>query len=360
MNLTSAANPSGSIDLANVHAGVNALLDEFLELQQQRATTRELLIFIDRVRRHVSNGGKRIRSAMCVAGWYAVTDEEPPEIVYRVAASLELFHSFALIHDDVMDRSETRRGQPTEHRYFTEMFADRPDSDILGIDIAILLGDLTLGWSYEILWQAECGFLLNCSEFFSTMSSMRTETMVGQYLDLQSTRQPDTDIATLWRVIEYKTAKYTIERPLHLGALLADARPSQLRALSSYARPVGEAFQLRDDLLGVIGDPAVTGKSDLDDIRDGKTTLLTTLAMQRATPEQAATLTTALAGSGISDDHARAARAILIETGATDVVERMIDRRRRRAHQVLDRASLRPAATTLLRSLADTVALRSK
>ncbi|QCX82621.1 All-trans-nonaprenyl-diphosphate synthase (geranyl-diphosphate specific) (plasmid) [Streptomyces sp. YIM 121038] len=309
-------------------------------------------------------GGKRLRPLLCVTGWYAAAGQVPvPEPVVRVAAALELFHAFCLIHDDVMDNSPTRRGRPTVHR----TLADRhpPDCCTLqtarkfGTGAAILIGDLALTWSDELVHTAgltpgQLAMLL------PLLDVMRTEVMYGQYLDLAATGHPTTDLDHALTIIRYKTAKYTIERPVHIGAALAGGTTALAEALTAYALPLGEAFQLRDDLLGVYGDIQITGKSPLDDLRDGKHTVLLAIALRAAAPHQAETLERLLGRPDLIETQAGEIRSILTATGARAQVEEMINLRCEHVKDLLNHADLiHPCALPALWHFANAAARRS-
>lgn len=345
------------LDPSGIRAAVDNLLHEFLDEQERIASVPELTLFTGLLRDLLTAGGKRVRPVLCVTGWQAISRELPPRMVLRMAASLELFHVFALIHDDIMDNSALRRGLPTAHRMLAAHNGHHPQAEALGTNAAILLGDLTLGWSYDLLYLGSPAEEQAATPW-TTLNAMRTETLVGQYLDLASTGSRSPEAETAWKVICYKTAKYTFERPLHLGASLANADEHQLRALSAYALPLGEAFQLRDDLLGVFGNPGETGKPALDDLREGKQTVLITTAYERATPAQAAYLRAHLGSPELDPEKAEEIRAILVETGAVEAVEEMITVRHKRALESLDAAPLQPAATDVLRELAITTVTR--
>ncbi|MFF1303023.1 polyprenyl synthetase family protein [Streptomyces sp. NPDC058307] len=300
------------------------------------------------------SGGKRIRPLLCVTGWQAVGGRDDPERVFRVAACLEMFHAFALIHDDVMDLSNTRRGRPTLHRTLAAHHAScrGPDEvEWFGMSAAVLLGDLTLTWSDELfhsagLAPAQLGAVL------PLVSQMRTELMLGQYLDLHATGGLTDDVDATLNVYRYKTAKYTIERPLHVGAAIAGTDPEAMAAFTAYALPLGEAFQLRDDLLGVYGDPLVTGKSHLDDLRAGKNTTLTALALRTADGEQAALLRRLLGDPLLDEEGAGVVRGIFEATRARETVERMIDDRQQQALRALDDAPFTADAVGALKRIA--------
>src|SRR5579875_1799576 len=265
------AEPADRADLARIRAGVRRVLDDFLERQRRSlaAVGDELIPVMDVVAGLLA-GGKRLRPAFCYWGWRAAGGRDCPEIL-AAATALELLQASALVHDDVMDGSDTRRGLPTVHRNFARRHASagwRGAADSFGLGAAILAGDLLLAWTDEL--------------FHDSGLPARAQRR-GQAAG-------DDTVASALRVAAYKSAKYTVERPLQLGAALAGTPPGTrlTDGLSGYAMPVGVAFQLRDDILGAFGDPSRTGKPVSDDIRAGKRTVLAALARERATPAQAA------------------------------------------------------------------------
>ncbi|WP_412517026.1 polyprenyl synthetase family protein [Actinomadura madurae] len=298
-------------------------------------------------------GGKRLRPAFCYWGWRAADGEDVPGIV-AAAASLELLQASALIHDDVMDSSDTRRGQPSAHRRFEAMHAaqDWPgDAEAFGGGAAILLGDLCLAWSSEMF--ETCGLDGESRRRGRAVYDlMRTEVMCGQYLDMLEGTRREANVATALRVVEYKSAKYTIERPLHLGAALAGARPGVTAALTGYGLPLGIAFQLRDDVLGVFGDPAETGKPAGDDLREGKRTVLVALTLERASAAQAAALRARLGDPALDRPGVDGLRAIIEETGGLAACEAMIERYLREAEEALRAAPITGEARQALADLA--------
>ncbi|MCC2280701.1 polyprenyl synthetase family protein [Streptomyces sp. ET3-23] len=348
------------VSFAAVRERVDAALTEFLESKAHEAAARNHPAEVTEVLHDfVFAGGKRLRPVLCVLGWMAADGRGASAAVVQAAASLEMFHAFCLIHDDVMDRSTTRRGSPTVHRALTTRHHDHPAPEQLGTSAAILAGDLALVWSDELLATARLT-RTQLAAVRPLLDTMRTEVMYGQYLDLLATGQPTADTSTALEIIRYKTAKYTIERPLHIGATLASARQDLLTALSAYALPLGEAFQLRDDLLGVFGDTAVTGKPVTDDLREGKHTLLTALALQHATPAQQTLLHSLIGHPGLNEAQARRIRTILETTGARRQVEDLIDQHRRSALHLLDTTTLiAPQAITHLHRLAHTMTRRT-
>ena len=199
-------------------------------------------------------------------------------------SALELVQASALIHDDLMDRSDTRRGEPAVHRRFEARHTAggwRGGAAAFGDSVAVLLGDLALVWSDELL-HASGVAPEDLARARPVFDEMRTEVTVGQYLDLLTQATGDTSVELAGKVARYKSAKYTVERPLLFGAALAGAPPELSAAYSAFGLPLGEAFQLRDDVLGVFGDPSETGKPAGDDLREGKRTALVALALREA------------------------------------------------------------------------------
>ena len=271
-------------------------------------------------------GGKRLRPAFCYWGWRGAGGADCSEIV-NVATSLELFQAAALIHDDVMDGSDTRRGQPAVHRRVAALHRrDRwlGSPEAFGVAGAILAGDLCLSWCDEMY----AGSGLPAEDLLrgrAVFDRMRTELMCGQYLDMLESAQSSTTVERARHVILYKSAKYTVAQPLLLGGALAGAGPELLSTYDIYGRALGEAFQLRDDVLGVFGDPATTGKPAGDDLREGKRTVLIALTLERCSPAQAAQVRAGLGDPRLGADGVEALREVMVECGALAAVEELIE-----------------------------------
>jgi geranylgeranyl diphosphate synthase, type I len=316
----------------------------------------------DELRRFVMDGGKRLRPAFCEAGWRGAGGTPFDERVMVAAASLELLHGCALIHDDIMDASDTRRGSASVHRRFELLHRDdglRGPADRFGSSMAILLGDFCLTWCNEMF--DACGLppdtIRTAKRFFHLM---HTEVIAGQCLDLMEQANGFSSAERAHTVMHYKTAKYTIERPLHIGAVLAGADEELIRRYSDFALPLGEAFQLRDDLLGVFGDPARTGKPVGDDLREGKPNVLVTLARERATTAQAAEMDSLFGNPGLDAAGVRRLTDLVARTGAVPAVEALITARTEAALTVLDRAPLAAGAARLLTGLAVSATRRER
>ena len=330
-----------------VRARVGAVLDEFLAAKAAQAPDECLPPVVAAVREYVA-GGKRLRPVFCHCGWLAAGGDPDAPSVARIGAALELFHSFALIHDDIMDGSELRRGMPAMHLRLAALHGggDPAAARRFAVNAAILVGDLCLVWSDELLHAAGLAPAL-LARARPLLDAMRTEVMAGQYLDLENTGDHDW-LSRAWRTIGLKTAGYTVERPLQLGAALAGADQALLAACTAYGRPLGEAFQLRDDLLGVFGDPARTGKPALDDLREGKSTVLMALTWQRASTPDRATLRALHGDPDLDESGAEVLRGIVLSTGAAAAVERLV---RTRVGQAVTALACAPVPEPVRRTL---------
>ncbi|MFE3249552.1 polyprenyl synthetase family protein [Streptomyces sp. NPDC059209] len=308
---------------------------------------------------YVLRGGKRVRPAFARAGWIgAGGDASGPdaEAVLHCCTALELLHASALIHDDIIDASLTRRGFPAAHVTFADRHRSRGwagDPETFGAGAAILVGDLAQAWADDMIHMS--GLPADAKTRLAPVwSAIRTEVLAGQLLDLTAEASGDEDIDSALRVNRYKTASYTVERPLHLGAAIAGADLGLVAAYRTYGVNIGIAFQLRDDLLGVFGDPAVTGKPSGDDLREGKRTVLFATALQRAAASDpaGAEFLRAKIGTDISDGELAAMRAVIEATGAVDHIERDIARRTDRALTVLRTSSATAEAKDQLAAMA--------
>jgi geranylgeranyl diphosphate synthase type I len=300
----------------------------------------------------VMDGGKRLRPAFCYWGHRAAGGADSDAIV-RAAASLELLQACALVHDDVIDASDTRRGAPSVHRRFAARHRAagwRGDPEGFGAAAAILLGDLALIWADGML--AGSGIEpAALQRAFDVWDTMRVEVMCGQYLDVVEQARGGGSVERALQVARYKSAKYTVERPLHLGAVLAGAPAELLAVLSDYGLPLGEAFQLRDDVLGVYGDPAETGKPAGDDLREGKRTVLVAFALEGASAAAQETLRRLLGDPALDEDGVTVLREVIAATGALQRVEQLIADRYEQAHAALQSTLVDPAAALALADL---------
>ena len=318
----------------------------------------ELLPVAESMRHFLTDGGKRFRPVLGVIGSIAVDGTQPDGPIFRAVAALEFLHACALIHDDVMDGSDTRRGNPAIHRKFEAMHRDASlagDSARYGEASAILLGDLALIWADLALHKAG----LSSERLLSVIpiyDELRVELMAGQYLDIYEQSLASTDAARSLKVANFKSGKYSIERPLHFGAKLAFATEPTLAALSRYGIPIGEAFQLRDDILGVFGDPSETGKPAGDDLREGKRTVLIALAAEKSGGSK---ILSRIGDPNLDSRAIDELRDLITSSGALDKVEEMITARATLAEDALSSNAIADEAKPLLRVMAQMALVRT-
>lgn len=267
-------------------------------------------------------GGKRLRPAFAYWGYLAGGGKDSDAIV-KACSALEFLQACALIHDDVMDNSDTRRGAPAVHKQFEATHALqnwKSDGPRFGSGAAILIGDLALSWADELIFNSGLTTteIIRANEIYHVM---RTELMAGQYLDLLEQVRGEITVERSTTVIRFKSAKYTIERPLLMGAAIANASAEVMESLSAYGLALGEAFQLRDDLLGVFGDAQTTGKPTGDDLREGKQTMLIAKARELATPAQLKLIESALGNVQLTESEVQQIQQALTDCGAMQVIE---------------------------------------
>ncbi len=299
-------------------------------------------VLVAEVEELLKAGGKRLRPAFCYWGFRAGGGDDRAEIL-RAAASLELLHSFALVHDDIMDLSPERRGRPT-------VFARH------GVDTALLVGDLAMVLADEMLMSSGFdGAVLQRA--LEPYSRMRREVIVGQFAELELSRQVEVDEEEARNVARMKSGRYSVREPLLIGVALSGAE--ETHELIDFGDCVGEAFQIRDDLLGTFGSEAETGKPADSDIRRGKRNVLFAFTLTRLSSEERDFFLRCWGGGdSLSDDVVRRLRALVSSSGAADHAERVVQDLLVRARAALDGVSLEPAARAALWELAGLATLR--
>jgi len=351
----------------------------------------DLTPLIDFSRQFLS-GGKRFRAQFCYWGAQSVlaansglraqdsspfdraspaaasAARAPLAAVVSAASALEIFHAAALVHDDIIDNSDTRRGAPSAHKLFESLHENEGWSGgpvTFGRASAILLGDLLLGWSDELLDEGldAVADRVSARQARLEFNRMRTEVTAGQYLDILEERawlaQPESQLLDrALRVIVYKSAKYSVQAPLVIGAALAGASAAQLDSLRAFGLPLGIAYQLRDDLLGVFGDATVTGKPSGDDLTEGKRTVLIALARERLTDRDRQSLDAQLGDPTLDQAQVRALQELITASGAVERVETLIAAQVAEALTALRTAPITEAAQQTLLDLTDRVTRR--
>ncbi|WP_458041925.1 MULTISPECIES: polyprenyl synthetase family protein [Bacteria] len=304
-------------------------------------------------------GGKRLRAAFCYWGWRSVTDDSHTEEIIAAAAALEIFHAAALVHDDIIDNSDTRRGRPATHRAFEAAHVAggwTGDAAAYGRSSAILAGDLLVAWSDDLFEEGIADAPADRARAARRRyAEMRRDVTVGQYLDIAAETVPAPDDEQLDRalhVASFKSARYSVQQPLLIGAAIGGANTEQQDALRAFGHPVGMAFQLRDDVLGVFGDSAATGKPSGDDLREGKRTALIAFARQELPASVRRTLDELLGDPDLEDVQVRMLQDTIRDSGALDRVEELITSYAREADRALAGAPLDNASVGVLRDLA--------
>jgi geranylgeranyl diphosphate synthase type I len=310
--------------LLDVASRVDKRLESLLAVERERwaKVDADLVPPIDEIARLVLAGGKRLRPAFCFWGFVGAGGDPTDELVIDAGAALELLHAFALFHDDVMDGSLTRRGEPTTNAKFEASHgADKlaGESRRFGDGVAILVGDLAYVYSDQLMRNAS-------PQAWTIWNELRIELNFGQYLDMLGSAMNERRREKAERICRYKSGKYTIERPLHLGALLAaPTRDDLIPVLSTYGLPLGDAFQMRDDVLGAFGDTAITGKPVGDDLREGKPTPLMAIVTARANAVQLKELQL-VGNQDLTPEQIARVQEVIRETGALDELETVITR----------------------------------
>jgi geranylgeranyl diphosphate synthase type I len=349
------------LDVDDLRPRVQKTVDDFIAGQREilDGVSDDLDPLIEAVSDLLS-GGKRLRPAFCWWGYRGAGGADTEEAM-RAASALEFLQACALIHDDVMDGSDTRRGMPSAHHRFAMLHRGSEwlgSPEAFGVGAAILLGDLCLSWADEqLLTSGLPAEQLTAAK--RVYDEMRTELMAGQYLDLLEQARGGGSVERAMRVVRFKSAKYTIERPLHMGAAMAGADASITAAYTGYGLPLGEAFQLRDDVLGVFGDPEETGKPAGDDLREGKRTVLIATAMDRASHAEAAQIRRHLGDPGLDATGVALLRDVIADTGALAHAESLIESLTDQAIASLDSVDLAPPARDVLTGLAYAATRRS-
>ncbi|MEU4236651.1 polyprenyl synthetase family protein [Actinoplanes sp. NPDC026619] len=349
-------------EVAGLRPRVGKALAAFLAGRRARLTGIDpaLAEMSDALEAFVLGGGKRLRPAFAYWGYRGAGGADTDPVVAAVAA-LELVQASALIHDDLMDRSDTRRGEPSMHRRFERRHTAarwRGSPASFGDAAAVLLGDLALVWSDELLHVSGLA-PAELTRARPVFDEMRTEVTVGQYLDVLTQATGDTSLERAGKVARFKSAKYTVERPLLLGAAIAGAPAAVHEAYTAFGLPLGEAFQLRDDVLGVFGDPSQTGKPAGDDLREGKRTYLVAAAFGALGDGQRDELDKALGDQSLTDDGVERLRSLIRDSGALAATEQRIDELMTASLAALAAAPIDEEARTVLGALADAATRRT-
>lgn len=312
----------------------------FARKRAEVALEPEGLELVEEVERLITTGGKRLRPALVYYTYRACGGETDADVL-PLAMSTELLHTYLLIHDDIMDHSEVRRGQAAAHARFQEKHIERRyggDAGDFGRSVAMLLGDLAHTWAVELYTTVRRP--PGSEALDRAFSRMCEEVIRGQYLEMLLPHEADPGEDRLLRALRLKSGRYSVERPIELGALLAGVSAVELVRLGTYGRAIGEAFQLHDDILGTFGDASAVGKPVGSDLMEGKFTFLIHHALRRAAPEEGKELHALLGRPDLDADQVERGRDIIRETGGLAAVQEMIEGRLEEASAALEGAAL--------------------
>ncbi|MFI9103206.1 polyprenyl synthetase family protein [Streptomyces fildesensis] len=343
-------------------AAFKARIDEVLtgfvarEADELLAIDADLRPIADEVEAAVADG-KRLRAAFCYWGWRAAGQPDSDALV-RAAASMELVHAAAVVHDDIIDDSRLRHGRPTAHVALRTALRPRAHTKSAARSLAMLVGDLLMSLAGQLFVTSglPAAYLARARPLWAALAR---ELVAGECLEILRTGAvPDTDQSL--KVIRYKTAKYTVEQPLLIGGVLAGAGERLREGYSSYGVPLGEAFQLRDDLLGLYGDPDRTGKDGLDDVRAHRPTALLAETWRLANDEDREQLSGLLGRRDVGADGLEAVREVMSRLKAPDRIEQMIRRRVEEATDALHEMPIPEYAQRALTTLAQSASARCR
>ncbi|MEU8527083.1 polyprenyl synthetase family protein [Streptomyces sp. NPDC048629] len=353
---------TADLDFGEIRAASDAIIHDLLRNKEESVAQLGLKEHVDEIRPLLlASAGKRMRAVFCLWAWRGAGARGPRADVDIAAAALELNHSAFLIHDDILDRSELRRGQPTTYRRFAARHIERGwqgSSHEFGDGVALTLGDLCFAWAGELISQCTRGERLG--PVLEVYHRMYVDALYGQILELQIQADRDFDPSRCLTVAAYKAGRYMLAPPLMIGGALAGADEAVQTAYERFGTALGEAYQLRDDLLGVFGDPAVTGKPNTDDLWEGKPTVLFATALQAAAPSQRDKLLSLYGDRNLDADAADELRDLLQETQAPAAVEEMIRSRAEEAVRALEAAPITSEARTALLALAERALFRTR
>ncbi len=352
--------------ILQIQADVNSALERFLTRQSSG------LIEIDEhlkpvaisLAEFVRDGGKRFRPIFSYLG-YLGAGGQPSNAALNASSALELVHACALIHDDLMDESDSRRGRPSLHRLFEVLHRDSNylgSSEKFGTAAAILIGDLALSWSDQMVHATNSDFVdsLDFAKALPLFYEMRSELMAGQYLDVLEGAIAKSNTNRSRKIARFKSGKYSIERPLQFGGALASGKPEILKTYSDFGLPLGEAFQLRDDILGVFGKSEITGKPSGDDIKEGKRTLLIALTLESCNPDQLRFIENSLGNNDLPETDVNQIQNIILDTGGLNRCEEMIERLYSESISALDNSDIDEEIKELLTFMATAATKREK
>jgi len=346
--------------LDNYKRLVNRELDLFFQSKLEKAdlidtSSKEM---IEILKEFTMRGGKRLRAALVYYGYRCFGDKNLKEVI-KASMTMELIQSYLLIHDDIIDNDDLRRNGPTLHISYKNIAKrkyKKIDSNHFGMSMAILAGDICSAFANEIIAKLDIKERYKI-EALKVLNHSVHHVIYGQVLDILSQLR-STNNKEIEKIHKLKTATYTIESPLHLGALLAGAKQKHLKTLSSYAIPLGKAFQIKDDILGMFGEKERIGKPVDSDIKEGKKNLLIIKSLENANPAQKQQIQEALGNQDLTKNQLNQVRAIVIKTGSLSYSQNLARKLVQKAKSAIKSAKFKPAGKNFLLKIADYIEKR--
>jgi len=344
--------------LGGVKREVDRRLEAFLgeQVRSASALSPSAGEMVEILKEFTLRSGKRFRAALSVCGFRCLSDREEGAL-WNVAMSMELVQSYLLIHDDVIDEDATRRGGPTVHCAYEAIHRERfrrREPKHFGLSMAIMCGDLAGTLAFEALNRAAMEARVR-ERVLAAMTRMLSRVIHGESMDVLSESEENVTEEKVRRIYDLKVSAYTLEGPLHMGALLAGAEEEDLERMTRYAVPLGEAFQIQDDILGLYGDEAKTGKPLGSDIKAGKRTFLVLKALEKAPPQERAFLERRLGSRSLEPGDLDRIREIVRDAGALAYAGDLARRLGDEAREALRGCRWRPEALAFLEGAVDFV-----
>ena len=309
---------------------------------------------VNKCREFNLRGGKRIRPILVIMGYKLLKDKCSDQVT-KAALAVELMESFLLVHDDIIDNDSLRRGKPTLHKVYGKEKGD----DVYGKNMALLAGDLLAIFGSEAILATGFNNKLKASAV-EKFNGIIINTIFGQALDYSGNFNDDFSADYIKRIHVLKTAKYTIEGPLHIGAVLAGAKEKHLKLISGFSIPLGQAFQIKDDILNVFGSEAAIGKPVASDIREGKKTLLVSKALEKANEKQKSFIRYCLGNKTLKQSEIARIKRIIEDTGSLDCSKSLAADLVEKAKENIRKSGFRKEAKLFLLNLADYIIARDK
>lgn len=347
-------------ELKNFKKLLDAELEVFLDKKLKTAEKISPMArgMVQNIKNYVLSSGKRIRPALMYHTYLSLAGKagSRKKEALRAAMAPEFIHTWFIIHDDIIDKDDLRRGNPSMHYLYRKLgkskFNNSADAAHYGYSQAISAGDMAAGFANEVIADSMLSERIK-SGLSKKISDIIFNTAIGEFYDVFAAIEKNISEKEVLTILEYKTARYTVEGPIHLGAIMAEAGDKVIKNLNDYSVPLGIAYQIQDDILGVFGASKETGKPVGADIREGKKTLLVVKALEAGNAEQRAKINSALGNHEITGKEIREAQEIIKETGSLEYSRKMAKKFASQSNKALAKSALDPKSKEFFREVSD-------